>query len=388
MFDLVRDKKCKNLVKIERKNYPRFPQDQLSSTIYLSIYMFRKRPVKNSEPLILQVLKNKKVERMPVWFMRQAGRYLPEYRELRTKAESFIDFCLTPELAARATIQPVERFGVDAAILFADILLVPFAMDQKVVFHEGEGPVLEALSEEKQLGLLKWDIEKLDPVFETIERVYKEIDDDTALIGFSGGLWTVACYMMQGRSQPSFPKALARAQFDPEFMKYLIEDLHHATLEYLARQVEAGVDVLQIFDSHAGLLEGQAFSDFVVKPTKRLVSALKAEYPDVPIIGFPRGAKPEDIEIYASQTGVDCVGLDHTVPLDFAKDRLRGIKPLQGNLDPELLLDGGQAMLDQAQEIYRKLGPNHIFNLGHGVIKQTPPDHVAELVRFVKNMKG
>ena len=320
--------------------------------------------------------------------MRQAGRYLPEYRELRSKAEGFIDFCLTPELAAKATLQPIERFGMDAAILFADILLVPFAMDQKVVFNEGEGPVLEALCEEKQLGLLKWDIEKLDPVFETIERVYDELDDQTALIGFSGGLWTVACYMMQGRSQPSFPKALARAQFDPQFMRYLIEALHDATLEYLARQVESGVDVLQIFDSHAGLLEGEPFRAFVIEPTKKLVASLKAEYPDVPVIGFPRGAKPDDLEAYAAQTGVDCVGLDPTVPLDFAVHRLRGIKPLQGNLDPELLLEGGQPMKDKAEEIFRTFGPNHIFNLGHGVIKQTPPEHVADLVSFVKSLRS
>lgn len=325
---------------------------------------------------------------MPIWLMRQAGRYLPEYRELRGQADGFIDFCLTPELAARATLQPIDRFGMDAAIIFADILLVPFAFDQKVVFEEGKGPVLEALSEEKQLGLLNWNIERLNPVFETIERVYDELDDDKALIGFSGGLWTVACYMMQGCSQPSFPKALACAQYDPEFMKYLIEALHDATVEYLGRQIEAGVDVLQIFDSHAGLLRGEAFQKYVIQPTKRLVESLKAEYPDVPLIGFPRGATPEDYEKYAVETGVDCVGLDQDVPLDFAARTLRGIKPLQGNLDPELLLDGGSRMFKAAEDIYRALGPNHIFNLGHGVIKETPPEHVESLVSFVKSLKG
>lgn len=336
--------------------------------------------------ILLNVLRNIQTTRMPVWLMRQAGRYLPEYRELRNKADGFIDFCLSPELAARATLQPIEKFGMDAAILFADILLIPFAFDQKVVFNEGGGPILEALSEEKQLGLLNWDIERLNPVFETIERVYDELDDDKALIGFSGGLWTVACYMMQGRSQPSFPKALACAQYDPEFMKFLMDALHDATLEYLGRQIEAGVDVLQIFDSHAGLLQGAFFDKYVIQPTKDLVAALKAEYPNVPVIGFPRGASLSDYEKYAAETGVDCVGLDQDVPLEFARRTLRLIKPLQGNLDPELLLKGGAPMKNEAEKIFRELGPNHIFNLGHGIIKETPPENVADLVSFVKSL--
>lgn len=348
--------------------------------------MFRKKPVKKSESLLLNVLRNVETERMPIWLMRQAGRYLPEYRELRSQTKGFIEFCLTPDLAARATLQPIDRFGMDAAILFADILLVPFAFDQKVLFQEGEGPILEPLSEERQLGLLNWNIERLAPVFETIERVYDELDDDKALIGFAGGPWTVACYMMQGRSRPSFPKALACAQYDPEFIKYLMDALHDATLEYLGRQIEAGVDALQIFESHAGLLTGDHFDQYVIGPTKALVASLKAEYPDIPVIGFPRGASLPDYQRYAAETGVDCVGLDQNVPLDFAAHKLRVLKPLQGNLDPELVFKGGAPMLREAERIFQTFGPNHIFNLGHGVIKDTPPEHVADLVSFVKSL--
>ncbi|MGE4351329.1 MAG: uroporphyrinogen decarboxylase family protein, partial [Bdellovibrionales bacterium] len=256
----------------------------------------------------------------------------------------------------------------------------------KVEFRKGEGPILEALSEEKQIGKLNWKCERLDPVFETIDVVLETLPEDKALIGFAGSPWTVACYMMQGRSAPSFPKALACAQYDPEFMKYLMDALHDATVEYLGRQIEAGVDVVQLFDSHAGLLQGQAFEKYVITPTRNLVKAVKAEYPDIPIIGFPRGAALADYENYAAQTGVDGLGLDPSVSLDFAADRLRPLVALQGNLDPELVLTGGEPMKKAARAIFDRLGPQHIFNLGHGVIKETPPDHVADLVAFVKSL--
>jgi len=344
--------------------------------------------VRKTEKPVLNVLNNIQVEQMPVWLMRQAGRYLPEYRELRAKADNFIQFCLTPELAAEATLQPIRRFGLDAAILFADILLVPHGLGQKTTFIEKTGPVLDPVTEEAQLGHLKWNSERLEAVYETIALVKEELSDETTFLGFAGSPWTVACYMIEGRGQTGFAKALHAAANDPQFMGFLFESLHDATLEYLGRQIEAGVEAIQLFDSHAGLLTGQAFHDYVTRPTKRLVEAIKAEYPDVPVIGFPRGAKEADILSYLSETGVDCLSMDQNLSLDFAKNTLHGIKPLQGNMDPELLLAGGAPMRQAAQEIYHRFGPNHIFNLGHGVIKETPPEHVAELVDFIRTLKG
>jgi len=342
--------------------------------------------VGKTEKPVLNVLTNKQVKRMPIWLMRQAGRYLPEYRRVRAKADSFITFCLTPDLATEATLQPIRRFGVDAAILFADILLVPFALGQKIEFVEGEGPRLEPVSEEKQLGALKWDCDRLDGVYETVSRVNEDLSEETTLLGFAGGLWTVACYMIEGRGQTGFGCAQKAAQSDPLFMKYLFEILHDVTLEYLGRQIEAGVDAIQLFDSHAGLLHGQAFHDYVITPTKRLVSALKAEYPDVPIIGFPRGAGENETEHYLRETGIDCLSMDQNVSPGFAQTVLRGIKPLQGNLDPEILLRGGDPMKRAAEDIFKRFGHNHIFNLGHGVIKETPPQHVEDLVTFVHQL--
>lgn len=343
--------------------------------------------MKKTEKLVLNVLQNKQVNRMPIWLMRQAGRYLPEYRELRKKAEGFIPFCLTPDLATEATLQPIRRFDMDAAILFADILLVPYAFGQKIEFQEKIGPLLEPVTEEKQLGRLKWNCDKLEATFETIERVKDELPDETTFLGFAGGLWTVACYMIEGRGRVGFRNALRVAESDPQLLNYLLDSLHDATLEYLGRQIEAGVDAIQLFESHAGILRGEAFEKYVIAPTKRLVSALKAEYPKVPVIGFPRGARQKDYEKYAIETGVDCLGLDQHLSLPFAQRVLRCIKPLQGNMDPELLLKGGERMREAVRDIYHRFGPNHIFNLGHGVIKETPPENVADLVAFVKGLE-
>lgn len=340
---------------------------------------------KNSAPL-LKVLRKEKVDHMPIWLMRQAGRYLPEYRAIRAQNKSFIDFCLSPKPAADVTLQPVRRFDMDAAILFADILLLPYAMGQKIEFHEGLGPLLEPIETVKQSGQLLWQADRLDNIYETIELVKEELDETKALLGFSGGLWTVACYMIDGSSKNGFAGAARAAQQDQALLDSLIDHLFDATLEYLGRQIEAGVDAVQIFDSHAGLLKGQLFNKYIIEPTTKLVQAIKAEYPHTPIIGFPRGASPEDVRSYAEKTGIDCLGLDQQTDIHFAKRELMPLVPLQGNLDPQLLLKGGQPMKDGARAIFDCFGPNHIFNLGHGVIKETPPEHVQELVSYVKSL--
>lgn len=336
-----------------------------------------------SEKPILKILSGEQVSKMPVWFMRQAGRYLPEYQEVRAKARDFIHFCLSPDLASEVTLQPVNRFGLDAAILFADILLIPYALQQPIKFVEKEGPLLEPVH---SLSKLNWNIERVAPVFETLERVRNELDDKTSLIGFSGGLWTVACYMIDGTSKNDFTKSVHLLKENPSYIKDLIDILHDATLEYLGRQIEAGAEIIQIFESHAGLLHGTLFDEFVTKPTARLVQSLKKEYPDVPVIGFPRGADERDYEDFTKSSGVDAVSIDQFVSLPFALDKLQPHKPLQGNLDPLVLLRGGARMFEETKKIYDLLGPRHIFNLGHGIVKETPPEYVKELVQYIRSL--
>ncbi len=343
--------------------------------------------MKSDKPL-LDLLRGKELIRNPIWLMRQAGRYLPEYRELRKQAGSFLNLCLNPELAAEVTLQPIRRFGFDAAILFADILLVPYGLEQSLTFKEGEGPVLEPITTEKELSKLLWNSEALEPVFQTLRLVKKEIPDETTLIGFAGAPWTVASYMIEGRGKTGFTNALKIAENNPRFMQRLLKVLHQATLEYLGRQIEAGAEVLQIFDSWAGLLNDVQFRQWVIAPTKKLVKAIKAEYPNVPIIGFPRGVSAENYYAYVAETGVDALSIDQNVPADFAIAKLQRVKPLQGNLAPELLVAGGETMRKAVTEILQKFGPSHIFNLGHGVVPETPPEHVAELVQQVRNWKA
>lgn len=339
-----------------------------------------------TEKPVLDILNGRKAERIPVWIMRQAGRYLPEYRELRAKAENFLNLCLTPEWAAEITLQPIRRFDFDAAILFADILLVPYALGQKLEFREGEGPVLESITNENSITKLSYDKTKLEPVFETIIRVRKNLNSQTTLIGFCGGLWTVACYMIGGNSRNGFSEAKYWASAQPEALEKLIDILLDASESYLSSQIEAGAEVIQIFDSWAGLLEGEAFERWVIAPTRELVSRMKAKYPHIPIIGFPREAG-KGCRNYILETGVDAVSIDQHVDLAYARDQLQTVKPLQGNLDPALVVKGGEPMKAGIQKILATLGPNHIFNLGHGIVPETPLENVAELVRIVREFK-
>jgi uroporphyrinogen decarboxylase len=339
-----------------------------------------------SQKSLVRALKGESLQPPPLWLMRQAGRYLPEYREIRGNVSGFLELCYTPELAVEVTLQPIRRYGFDAAILFSDILVIPDALGQAVRFEEGEGPKLdpvrdmagiEALSE---AGLH----EHLAPVYETVRRLSVELPPEVTLIGFAGAPWTVATYMVEGGSSRDFVNARQWGLFDPDGFSRLIDLVTQATIAYLCRQVEAGAEVLQIFDSWAGVLSEGEFVKWVIAPTAKIVSTVRARHPDIPIIGFPRGAGVL-YERYVVETGVDAVSLDSTVPLDWAARHLQDKVALQGNLDPLLLLGGGDDMVREIRRILELLGSGpFLFNLGHGIIKETPPDNVARLVEVVR----
>jgi uroporphyrinogen decarboxylase len=337
-----------------------------------------------AKPLV-RVLAGETVSPPPWWLMRQAGRYLPEYREVRARARDFVELCLTPALAAELTLQPVRRYGMDAAILFSDILLLPHALGQRLAFREGEGPVLEAISDNAGLARLKGAgaLSQLDPVFEAVRRVRAALGPETALIGFAGSPWTVATYMVEGGISRDFRRVKAWAYRDAPGFGALIGLLAEATIELLAAQIAAGAEVVQLFDSWAGILPEAEFGRWVIAPTKRIVAALKMRHPQCPVVGFPRGAGLL-YERYAAETGVDAVGLDSMVPAGFACAHLRPEATIQGNLDPVLLLTGGAALENAVRESRRVFGGGPwVFNLGHGVLPETPPENVAALARLL-----
>jgi uroporphyrinogen decarboxylase len=323
----------------------------------------------------------------PVWLMRQAGRYLPEYREVRARAGGFLKLCYTPELAAEVTLQPVRRFGFDAAILFSDILVVPDALGQRVEFREGDGPRLEALCSRDDLGRLdrRRSGLKFSAVFETVARVRDGLAADAALIGFSGAPWTVASYMVAGRGTADQADARLWAYRDREGFGRLIDLLTEVSVEYLSGQVQAGADALQIFDSWAGSLPAEEFDRWVVEPTARMVAALKRLHPEVPVIGFPRGAGVH-ARRYVAATHVDGIGCDTATSIAELRGRIAGSDVvIQGNLDPLLLVVGGAAMQDRVGKILiEAAGIPFVFNLGHGIVPETPPEHVSQLIALVR----
>lgn len=334
---------------------------------------------------MLRVLAGETVSPPPIWLMRQAGRYLPEYRATRAKAKTFLDLCFNPDLAVEVTLQPIRRYGFDASILFSDILVIPYALGQRVWFVEGEGPKLDPIAE--ATGLARLDrtrvLPALQPVFETLRRLRRELPAETTLIGFAGAPWTVASYMVEGASGSDFAKLKDFAYRDSDGFGALIDLVVAATVDYLATQVEAGADVLQLFDSWAGVLSEPQFRRWVIAPTKAIVDQLKQRCPGVPIIGFPRGAGMMYAD-YVRETGVTAVSLDTTVPMSLA-GALQERCPVQGNLDPRALVVGGAALRSEAAAILGALknGP-FVFNLGHGIVPETPPEHVAELIRIVR----
>lgn len=322
----------------------------------------------------------------PIWLMRQAGRYLPEYREVRAQAGGFLDLCYTPELAARVTLQPIERYGFDAAILFSDILIVAHALGQKVWFEEGKGPQLEPITEETELSRLSLDrVETaVSPIYETVSRVSKALDEDRALIGFCGGPWTVATYMVAGQSTTDQAPARMWAYRDPQGFARLMDMIVEASATYISGQIKAGAQAVQIFESWAGVLPDSEFRRWVISPTQKLVAAVRANHPDVPIIGFPRMSGPM-YQDFLAQTGVDALGCDTSLSLDWIKANLQRHTVVQGNLDPLLLVAGGAELEKRVRDIRDTLsGGPHIFNLGHGIVPQTPPEHVETLVKVVR----
>ena len=325
--------------------------------------------------------------------MRQAGRYLPEYREVRAKAGGFLDLAFNPTLATEVTMQPIRRYGMDAAILFSDILMVPLMMGQNVAFTAGEGPVLPPIRSVRDIPILtQTQFEKIvTPITDTIGQICHNLTTEgfaeTALIGFAGAPWTVACYMVEGGGSRDFNHVKNWAYSDPEGFSKLIDEITETTVLYLERQIEAGAEVLQLFDSWAGVLDETLFRRWVIEPTKYIVRRLRLSYPDVPVIGFPRcaGRLYQD---YAQQTEVTAISLDSQVPLRWVVDVLQKIKPVQGNLDPVCLLAGGDALITATEHILGNLaGGPFIFNLGHGIIKETPPEHVKKLVELIRSWR-
>jgi len=322
----------------------------------------------------------------PMWIMRQAGRYLPEYREVRASTKGFLDLCYTPEKAIEVTLQPLRRFDLDAAILFSDILVIPDALGQNVRFEQGEGPVLEPIENAEDLAKLEVSkvLDHLNPVLETVKGLRSSLDENKTLIGFCGAPWTVATYMLGGRGSPDQAKARLFALAEPELFQQLMDMLVEASAEYLLAQFDAGADVVQIFESWALNLDEVNFQNFVVNPTVKLVEKIRAVRPDAPLIGFPRGAAAM-VPGYIKATGVNAVGLDYAMPLEFAREHISPLATVQGNLDPLRLVSGGKQMLDRVDQILEAFeGRPHIFNLGHGIVPQTPIAHVEALVNHVK----
>lgn len=336
------------------------------------------------KPLLATVL-GQRQPRPPVWIMRQAGRYLPEYRQTRARSKGFLDLCYTPDLAVEVSLQPLRRFDLDAAILFSDILVIPDALGQSVRFAEGEGPLLEPLTVQT-LSNLKPErvLEHLAPVFETLKRLRATITPETTLIGFCGSPWTVATYMLGGKGSSDQAAARLFALQHPEAFDQLIDILVAVSVDYLVAQFEAGADVVQLFESWALNLDEVAFAHQVIAPNRRIVEGLRQRIPNAPVIGFPRGAAGM-IRAYADATQVNMVGLDYATPLGFAKSVLPETLGVQGNLDPLRLVTGGAQMQKRAEEIILAFADRpHVFNLGHGIVPQTPIDHVAALVDLVK----
>jgi uroporphyrinogen decarboxylase len=339
-----------------------------------------------SERRMLRVFAGEALTPPPIWLMRQAGRYLPEYRAIRARVGDFLELCYTPELAAEVTLQPVRRFDFDAAIVFADILVVPDALNQTVHFVEGQGPRLDAIRSAAELARLNPSATqpKFQRVFETVARVRQDLPRATALIGFCGAPWTVATYMVGGQGSVDQAGARLWAYRDPQGLQRLISLLEDVSVEYLSGQIDAGADLVQIFDSWAGNLPDDQFRHWVIEPTRRLVGRLKQRHPGVPVIGFPRGAGPL-VRDYARETGVDGVSCDWTMPLQCMTQELPGHTVVQGNLDPLLLLAGGPALACRVAELVTHFSQRaFIFNLGHGIQPQTPPENVARLVGLVR----
>jgi uroporphyrinogen decarboxylase len=343
-------------------------------------------PKSSADKPLLTVLKGERRDPVPMWMMRQAGRYLPEYRQLRQEKGSFLDLVYDPAAAAEITLQPLKRFpALDAAIIFSDILIVPFAIGQNLTFITGEGPRLTPALIDSSLDDLTPFLARLEPIYETIAKVREQLEPGKALIGFSGSPWTVATYMVAGQGSRDQSQARRLAYADPLRFGEIIARIEQVTVHYLSRQVEAGAELLQLFDSWAGSLAPAQFEQWVIAPTARIVAELHERHPDVPVIGFPKGAGGK-IAAYARETGITALGLDEAVDPAWAARELPKDLAVQGNLDPLALAAGGEPLAQATARILDCLADRpHIFNLGHGILQETPIDHVEQLIAQVKN---
>lgn len=333
---------------------------------------------------ILKVLNGERTTRPPVWFMRQAGRYLPEYRALRAEKGGFLELVHDSDAAVEITLQPLRRFGFDAAILFSDILVVPHAMGQDLWFEEGEGPRLAPPLKGAALADLTPDPSRLDPVYRTVAGVKAALTPEQALLGFAGSPWTVATYMIAGQGSKEQAEARRLAYADPARVGELIDAIIAMTVDYLRKQIDAGADAVQLFDSWAGSLSPAQFESLVIAPNAAIVAALKQSHPDTPVIGFPKGAGGK-LPAYARETGVRAVGVDETVSPEWADGALPAGMPVQGNLDPLSLVTGGDLLLTAVDRILKAFaGRPHIFNLGHGIVPDTPIAHVEAVLARVR----
>jgi uroporphyrinogen decarboxylase len=339
------------------------------------------------EKPLLRVLAGERQAVPPVWLMRQAGRYLPEYRAVREKAGGFLDLCFNPELAAEVTMQPVRRFGFDAAILFSDILVVPLALGRKVEFLVGEGPKLEPLTDEAGLASLREELDEavVGPVYETVRRVRSALDAKTTLIGFCGAPWTVATYIVAGEGTSDQAPARLLAYRNPDLFDRLIRRLTEASIDYLVAQLEAGAECVQVFDTWSGVLSPEQFSRWCITPMQNIVAGVRAELPDAKIIGFPRGAGMLAWPYINMTGGINAIGLDWTYDRSIAAEMFQRKCAVQGNVDPLALLAGGAALDREVDETLREFsnGP-HIFNLGHGILPETPIAHVERMLKRIR----
>ncbi len=337
--------------------------------------------------LILRALAGETLPTPPVWMMRQAGRYLPEYRATRAQAGDFLSLCYNPDLAAEVTLQPIRRYGFDAAILFADILLLPQALGPKLWFETGEGPRMESTTTAAQVAALKPTgaiHDTLAPIYETVRILARELPKETTLIGFAGAPWTVATYMIAGRGSKDQGAAHALKAADRATFAALIDRITEATVEYLSAQIAAGAEVVKLFDSWAGSLKGDDFTDFAVRPTAQIIAALKARHPGIPVIAFPREAGAGYVG-FARATGADCVAVDNSVSPEWAAENVQRDGCVQGNLAPHHMVTGGQDLIDATRRVVDAFrGGPHIFNLGHGITPDADPAHVQLMIDTVR----
>ncbi|MDX1974647.1 MAG: uroporphyrinogen decarboxylase [Rickettsiales bacterium] len=340
----------------------------------------------SSHKILVSTLMGKQGERNPFWFMRQAGRYLPEYRELRKTKKDFLAFCYSPQDAMEATLQPIKRFAMDGAIIFSDILVVPQALGAKLWFEEGHGPRLEPIRDAEGLARLSAAkvIEFLSPVYEALRITKKALPEETSLIGFVGAPWTLASYVVEGKSGSDFSILKTLAKQDTVFFSQLIDLLTEAVIMHAKEQIKSGAEIIQLFDSWAGVIRGGDYDRWVIEPTKKIVAALKTDYPEIPLVGFPRQSA-ELYKRYVVETKVDAVNVDNSVSLRWVREELQPLCVVQGNLDPQVLAGDKEKLVAEAAHILQELssGP-HVFNLGHGVIPQTPVENMYALCEFLR----